>query len=192
MKKVLLSIVIALVVLIVLIAMVAMAWISFKNGIISQRENVDAEWSQVENQLKRRADLIPNLVNTVKGYAQHERETLEKIVQARSQAMNAQGIAEQAEAENMLSGTLKSLFALAENYPELKADANFRQLQEELGNTENKIAFARQFYNDTVQKYNIRRQVFPAVLIAGMMGFEPAEYFNVEGEAREAVTVDFN
>ena len=176
----------------ILLPVVALFFVTTYNALVTLRQRVQNAWSQVDVQLKRRYDLIPNLVNTVKGYAQHERETLEKIVQARSQAMNAQGIAEQAEAENMLSGTLKSLFALAENYPELKADANFRQLQEELGNTENKIAFARQFYNDTVQKYNIRRQVFPAVLIAGMMGFEPAEYFNVEGEAREAVTVDFN
>ncbi len=165
--------------------------ISAYNGLVTLRQRVKNAWAQVDVQLKRRYDLIPNLVNTVKGYASHERETFEQITRARSQAMGAQTVDEQAGAENMLTGALKTLFAVAENYPELKADANFRQLQEELSNTESKIAFARQFYNDTVQKYNIRTQVFPSNLVAGLFGFTGKAYFNVEGAEREAVEVRF-
>jgi LemA protein len=182
-----------LVLLFVLVAVSLFFMFSY-NTLVVLRQRVQNAWAQVDVQLRRRYDLIPNLVNTVKGYATHERETLEKVTEARSRAMAAGTVQEQAGAENMLSGTLKSLFALAESYPQLKADGNFKQLQEELSQTEGKIAFARQFYNDTVQKYNTKIQVFPTVLIAGMLGFKAAEYFNLdsEAEARRPVTVKFD
>ncbi|MBS4029929.1 MAG: LemA family protein [Clostridiales bacterium] len=164
------------------------------NSLVALRQRVKNAWSQVDVQLRRRYDLIPNLVATVKGYATHEKETFEKVTEARTRAMAAGTVEEQAGAENMLSGTLKTLFAVAENYPQLKADGNFRQLQEELSNTESKIAFSRQFYNDTVQKYNTKIQLFPTVLIAGYMGFTAADYFNLDAEAqaRQPVTVKFD
>lgn len=164
------------------------------NGLVTLRQRVKNAWAQVDVQLKRRYDLIPNLVNTVKGYADHEKGTFEKITQARSQAMNASGPAEASAAESALSGTLRTLFAVAEAYPELKADSNFRELQKELSDTESKIAFSRQFYNDTVQKYNIRIQQFPAVLLAGMLGFQGETFFTLEDaqQERQAVTVDFS
>lgn len=164
------------------------------NSLVALRQRVKNAWSQVDVQLRRRYDLIPNLVATVKGYATHEKETFEKVTEARTKAMAAGTVEEQAGAENMLSGTLKTLFAVAENYPQLKADSNFRQLQEELSNTESKIAFSRQFYNDTVQKYNTKMQLFPTVLIAGYLGFTAADYFNLDGEAeaRQPVTVKFD
>ncbi|HAA37890.1 MAG TPA: hypothetical protein DCE00_03350 [Firmicutes bacterium] len=164
------------------------------NALVGLRQRVQNAWAQVDVQLRRRYDLIPNLVNTVKGYAQHERETLEQVIAARAKAMSATSLQEQAGAENVLTGTLKSLFALAENYPQLKADSNFKQLQEELSATENKIAFSRQFYNDTVQKYNTKREVFPTVLIAGLFGFQAAEYFNLndDTDARNPVNVKFD
>lgn len=164
------------------------------NQLVVLKERITNAWAQIDVQLKRRYDLIPNLVNTVKGYASHESGTFEKITQARANAINAQTVSEQGQAESQLSGTLKSLFAVAENYPQLKADANFRQLQEELTNTEGKIAFSRQFYNDTVQKFNTKIKLFPNNLVAGMLGFSQADYFNLTGEeeARNAVTVDFS
>ncbi|HAE42636.1 MAG TPA: hypothetical protein DCG34_06925 [Clostridiales bacterium] len=164
------------------------------NQLITLKERVANAWSQIEVQLKRRYDLIPNLVNTVKGYAKHESETFEKITQARANAINAQTVTEHAQAESQLTGTLKSLFAVAENYPELKADANFRQLQEELTNTEGKIAFSRQFYNDTVQKFNTKIKLFPNNLIANMFNFLQIDYFNLEEEreARNPVNVNFD
>ena len=143
-------------------------------------------------QLKRRYDLIPNLVETVKGYAAHERETLEAVIQARNMAVSAEGAGDQAQAENMLTGALKSLFAVAEAYPDLKANQNFLNLQEELTGTEGRIAYARQFYNDTVCKYNTKIQTFPAVVIAGMLRFTPREYFEAEAESREPSQVSFN
>ncbi|MDD4776260.1 MAG: LemA family protein [Syntrophomonas sp.] len=163
------------------------------NGLVQLRQRVQNAWAQVDVQLKRRYDLIPNLVNTVKGYAQHERETLEKVTQARNMAMAASNVKDQAQAENMLSGALKTLFAVAEAYPDLKANANFLQLQAELSDTESKIAFARQFFNDTVQKFNTKIEVFPNNLVAGMLGFQMADYFTLQGEteARERVTVNF-
>lgn len=163
------------------------------NSLVTLRQRVQNAWSQVDVQLRRRYDLIPNLVNTVKGYADHEKGTFERVTEARTRAMAAGTVQEQAGAENMLTGTLKTLFAVAENYPQLKADSNFRQLQDELSNTESKIAFARQFYNDTVQKFNTKLQVFPTVLIAGMLGFKTADYFNLdsEAEARRPVEVKF-
>ncbi|MDR5659688.1 LemA family protein [Serpentinicella sp. ANB-PHB4] len=179
---------------IAVIVLIVLWFISAYNGFVKLRERVKNAWAQVDVQLKRRYDLIPNLVNTVKGYAKHERGTFEDITKARSQAMNAQSIAEQSEAESQLTGTLKTLFAVAENYPELKADANFKQLQEELTNTESKIAFSRQFYNDTVQKFNVKIKVFPNNIIAGMFNFNKMDYFNLDGEkeARNTVKVDFD
>jgi LemA protein len=180
-------------VIIGIIAIIVVALIGIYNRLVTLRQRIKNAWAQIEVQLKRRYDLIPNLVNTVKGYATHERETFEKVTQARNMAIQAKDVKEQSGAENMLSGALKTLFAVAENYPELKADANFRQLQEELTNTEGKIAFSRQFYNDTVMTYNTSIQRFPTVLVAGMFGFHKEEYFNLDEEAaaREAVKVEF-
>ncbi len=180
-------------VIIGLIALVVVFLIGIYNRLVTLRQRIKNAWAQIEVQLKRRYDLIPNLVNTVKGYATHERETFEKVTQARNMAIQAKDVKEQAGAENMLSGALKTLFAVAESYPELKADANFRQLQEELTNTEGKIAFSRQFYNDTVMTYNTTIQHFPTVLVAGMFGFNREDYFNLDEEAaaREAVKVEF-
>ena len=175
------------------IAIVVVFIIGIYNRLVTLRQRLKNAWAQIEVQLKRRYDLIPNLVSTVKGYAAHEKETFEKVTQARNMAIQAKDVSEQAGAENMLSGALKTLFAVAESYPELKADANFRQLQEELANTEGKIAFSRQFYNDTVMTYNTTIQQFPTVLLAGMFGFHKEDYFNLDEEAaaREAVKVEF-
>jgi LemA protein len=175
------------------VALVAVLVFSLYNKLVTLRQRVKNAWSQIEVQLRRRYDLIPNLVETVKAYAAHERETFEKVTQARTAAMGAQDVSEHAKAENALAGTLKTLFAVAESYPELKADTNFRQLQEELTATEGKISFSRQFFNDTVMSYNTALEVFPAVLIAGPMGFKKEDYFNLEEEpaAREPVRVQF-
>ncbi len=167
--------------------------ISIYNRLVTLRQRIQNAWAQIEVQLKRRYDLIPNLVSAVKGYAAHEKETFERVTAARNMAIGAKNIQEQAGAENMLTGALRQLFALAENYPELKANTNFMQLQEELTNTESKIAFSRQFFNDTVLKYNTAIQRFPAVLAAGLFGFHQQFYFNLddETEARQAVRVEF-
>lgn len=182
-----------LVILLVLLAAVGIFFITTYNGLVRLRQRVQNAWSQIDVQLRRRYDLIPNLVNTVKGYAQHEKETFEKITQARNMAMSAETVTEQAQAENMLTGALRSLFAVAEAYPELKANTNFLQLQAELTDTEDKISFSRQFYNDTVQKLNTKIELFPTNLIAGMMGFTHVDYFNLEGEpeAAKPVSVQF-
>jgi LemA protein len=162
------------------------------NGLVRLRNRVEAAWAQIDVQLKRRYDIIPILVETVKGNASHERQTLEAVTAARTASMNAQGPAQQAQAENMLSGALKSLFAVAEAYPELKANQNFLQLQEELTGTEGRISYARQFYNDTVQRLNTKIQSFPANVLAGMFGFKEREYFEIEDLAtREAPKVQF-
>lgn len=164
------------------------------NRLVRARNRIDNSYSQIDVQLRRRYDLIPNLVETVKGYAAHERETLEAVTAARTAAMTThdQGTpAEQARAENALSATLKSLFALAEQYPDLKANQNFLNLQEELTSTEDRIAYARQFYNDAVLKYNNGIQVFPGNLVAGMFGFREREYFESEPEAQGPVSVQF-
>ncbi len=160
------------------------AVIGIYNRLVTLRIRVDNAWSQIDVQLRRRYDLIPNLVETVKGYAAHEKETLEKVVQARNVAMSAEGVKAQGEAENMLTGTLKSIFALAENYPDLKANQSFLQLQEELSGTESKIAYARQFYNDSVMTYNTDTQKFPSNILAGMFGFKEREYFEIENGRR--------
>lgn len=180
--------------LVVALVAVLIVWgVALYNSLVQFRQRVKNAWSQIDVQLKRRYDLIPNLVNTVKGYVQHERGTLESVTEARTRALSAKGVPDQAGAEQALSGALRTLFAVAENYPQLKADSNFRQLQEELSNTESKIAFSRQFYNDTVQRYNTALQVFPSSIVAGVGGFQPVEYFTLENEpdARGPVNVDF-
>jgi len=181
-----------LVIVLIIIGAVAVAAIGIYNGLITLRNRSDNAWAQVDVQLRRRYDLIPNLVETVKGYAAHEKETFQKVTEARAQAINAGTVAEQGKAENMLTGALKSLFAVSESYPDLKANQNFLMLQEELAGTEGKIAYARQFYNDTVMKFNTKQQVFPSNIIASMFGFQEKEYFEIEEpEAREAVKVEF-
>ena len=157
--------------------------------VISNR--VDNAWSQVDVQLKRRYDLIPNLVETVKGYAAHERETFEAVTRARAMGIEAKSVPEQAVAENMLTQALRQVFAVSEAYPQLQANQNFLALQEELAATEGKIAFSRQFYNDTVLKYNNTIQVFPNVILAGAFGFKPKEYFEIDEESKGPVKVDF-
>lgn len=174
------------------IALVIFWLISVYNSLIKQRNQVDEAWSDIDVQLKRRYDLIPNLVETVKGYAKHESGLFEKVTQARSQAMNAQGTAEQGKAENMLSGTLKSLFAVSENYPDLKANQNFLKLQDELSDTENKIQASRRFYNGNVRDFNTKIQVFPNNLLVGMLGFKAYEFFELADEKeKENVKVGF-
>ncbi len=158
------------------------------NALVRLRNQMKNAWSQIDVQLKRRHDLIPNLMETVKGYMHHERETLEAVTKARQQAVNiSDSVAEQAQKENMLSQTLRSLFAVAESYPDLKANQNFLALQEELASTENKIGFARQFYNDSVMGFNNKIEMFPSNIIAGMFAFKAGEFFEVEDEAERAV-----
>ena len=166
--------------------------IALYNGLVKLRNRIENAWAQIEVQLKRRYDLIPNLVETVKGYATHERETFEAVTQARNMAQDATGVQDQAQAENMLTGALKSLFAVSEAYPDLKANENFLNLQEELTATEGRIAYARQFYNDSVFKYNTKIQSFPAVLIAGAMHFTAREYFEADDQSRGPVEVSFD
>ncbi len=179
-------------IVIALIVMAVLWFISVYNSLIKLRNRTDEAWSDIDVQLKRRYDLIPNLVNTVKGYAKHERELFEKVTQARSAAMNAQTVKEQEQAENALSNTLKSLFAVAENYPDLKANENFAKLQDELTDTENKIQAARRFYNGNVRDFNTKIQVFPNNMIAGMLGFKQYDFFEIEeATEREPVKVEF-
>ncbi len=161
------------------------------NGLITLKNRVDEAWSDIDVQLKRRYDLIPNLVETVKGYATHERELFEKVTQARTQAMGAGTVAEKGQAENMLSGTLKSLFAVSENYPELKANQNFLELQRELTDTEDKIQASRRFYNGNVRDFNIKIEVFPETIIAKQLGFTKREFFEIEQKEKEPVQVKF-
>ncbi len=162
------------------------------NALVALRNQVKNAWAQIDVQLKRRYDLIPNLVETVKGYAKHERETLERVVQARNQAMGAQGVAAKAGAEGELSSALNRLMVVVEQYPDLKANQNFLQVQEELTSTENKISFARQAYNDQVMRYNTRCQMIPANIVAGIGGFQQSEMFELGDAAqREAPKVNF-
>ena len=179
-------------VIIGLIVLIILWLIAVYNGLIRGRNRTDEAWSDIDVQLKRRYDLIPNLVETVKGYASHERELFEKVTSARTAAMGAQTIEERGQAENMLAGALKSLFAVAENYPDLKANENFLELQRELSDTENKIQAARRFYNGNVRDFNIKIESFPNNLMAGMFGFKKREFFEIEEEAaREPVKVSF-
>jgi LemA protein len=175
----------------VIVVLLVLVFILSYNGLVRLRNRIDNAWSQIDVQLKRRYDLIPNLVNTVKGYAAHERGVFEQVTQARANAINAQGPAQQAQAEDVLSGALKSLFAVAEAYPDLKANQNFLSLQEELTSTEDRVAYARQFYNDSVLSYNNKLQTFPRNVIAGMFNFEKREYFEGEPEATGPVKVEF-
>ncbi len=171
--------------IIILVILVAIVFgvVAMYNGLITLKNRTDEAWSDIDVQLKRRHDLIPNLINTVKGYATHEKEVFEKVTQARTQAMNAGSTGEKMQAENALSGTLKSLFAVAENYPDLKANQNFLDLQKELTDTENKIMASRRFYNGNVRDFNIKLQVFPTNLMAGSLGFSKREFFEIaEGE----------
>ena len=182
----------ALFIFLIIIVVIVFYVVGLYNSLVTLRNRCDNAWAQVDVQLKRRYDLIPNLVETVKGYAKHEREVFEKVTQARNMAIAASGVKDQGAAENMLSGALKSLFAVAEAYPELKANQNFLMLQEELAGTESKIAYARQFYNDVVMKFNTKQQVFPSNIIAGMFQFKLKEYFEIEEPAaREPVKVQF-
>lgn len=176
------------------LVVVVLLWIvGLYNRLVRTRNEVRNAWSQIDVQLKRRWDLIPNLMETVKGYMRHERETLEAVTKARQQAIAVTGdVAARAQAENILSQTLRSLFALAENYPELKANQNFLALQEELASTENKIAFARQYYNDSVMRLNNLIQMFPSNIVAGQFGFKPETYFELEAaEERKRPEVKF-
>jgi LemA protein len=182
---------VAVIVVVVLVVIIGLFfWLGF-NGLVKRRNQVDNAWSQIDVQLKRRHDLIPNLVETVKGYAAHERGTFEAVTAARANAINAQGPEAQAQAENALSGALKSLFAVAEAYPDLKANQNFLNLQEELTSAEDRIAYARQFFNDAVLSYNTKIQQFPTVLIAGMFHFEKREFFDAAPEDTETPQVQF-
>lgn len=163
----------------------------FYNGMVSSRENVDSQWSQVENQLQRRSDLVPNLVNTVKGYASHEKEVFQSVSDARAKMAGAQTVGDKLAANNELNGALSRLLAVAENYPQLKADQNFRQLQDELSGTENRIAVARRDYNDAVQTYNTKIKSLPYSLFAGALGFTARDYFKVEETAKAVPKVQF-
>ena len=179
-------------VVIALIVVVGLLLVALYNRLVSQRNRVDNAWAQVEVQLKRRWDLIPNLVETVKGYAAHERGTFEAVTEARANAQKASNPAEAAQAEGILGAALGRLFAVAEAYPELQADENFRQLQTELSETENRVAVSRQVYNDTVLTYNNTVQTFPGLVLAGPFGFTIREFFEVEDDAqREPPSVDF-
>jgi len=161
------------------------------NSLVVKRNRVKNAWSQIDVQLKRRADLIPNLVETVKGYMKHEREVLENITKARAALQQAKTVKDKAKADNVIAGALKTLFAVAENYPNLKANENFLQLQEELSGIESKIAYARQFYNDCVLDYNNSIKIFPKNIIASIFGFKPEEFFNIPEEERKPVKVKF-
>jgi LemA protein len=182
---------VAIIVVLAVVGILLLFLIVTYNRLVKLRNRIDAAWSQIDVQLKRRHDLIPNLVETVKGYAAHERETLEAVVAARRQAVDATGVEQQAQAENMLTGALRQLFALAEAYPDLKANQNFLALQEELTGTEGRIAFSRQFYNEQTLAYDNARESFPTNVVAGVFNFEPREYFEAEESSREPVRVDF-
>ena len=182
------GLIIVLAILVILIFWV----VGMYNGLVRLRNQVKNAWSQIDVQLKRRHDLIPNLVETAKGYMKHERETLDSITQARSHAVEASGVADQAKAEGELNNALSRFMLVVENYPDLKASQNFLSLQEELSSTENKVGFARQFYNDQVQTFNIKIESFPSNIIAGMFNFKQAEFFEIETPAeREAPKVQF-
>jgi LemA protein len=170
------------IVLAVVVVLAIFLWITY-NALVTLKVRVDEAWSDITVQLKRRLDLIPNLVNSVKGYATHEKEVFEKVTEARANALNAQGVKETAAAENQFEGALKSLFAVAESYPDLKANQNFLQLQQELVDTEDKIQASRRFYNGGVRDLNTKIQIFPNNIFAGMLGFKQREFFEVEDMA---------
>ena len=179
-------------IIVAIVAVVVLYVVMVYNGLIRKRNQVDNAWSQIDVQLKRRIDLIPNLIETVKGYAAHEKSTLEAVINARNAAIAAPGTpAGQAAADNILTGALKNLFALSEAYPDLKANQNFLALQEELTATEGRVAYSRQFYNDSVLGYNNKRQAFPAVIFASILKFEKKEYFETDEASREVPKVQF-
>lgn len=179
-------------IILVIVILLVIAIIGMYNGLVQAKVKVDNAWSQIDVQLQRRFDLIPNFVETVKGYMTHEKETFEKITALRTSWANASSVSEKADLDNQLSTSLKTIMAVSENYPELKANQNFSELSEELRNTENKISFSRQFYNDTVTMYNTKLQVFPSNIIAGMFNFKSRDLFKAESdEARKNVKVDF-
>lgn len=182
----------AIIVVVVILVLLALWAIASYNGLIRTKNQVDNAWSQIDVQLKRRIDLVPNLVETVKGYAAHEKSTLEAVVNARNSAIAAPSTpAGQAAADNQLTGALRQLFALSEAYPDLKANANFLALQEELTSTEGRVAYARQFYNDSVLRYNNRIQSFPSVILANMLKFTSRDYFETDAASREVPKVQF-
>lgn len=178
-------------ILIIIVAILALWVVMTYNGLIRLKNRVDEAWSDIDVQLKRRYDLIPNLISTVKGYATHEKELFERVTEARTQAMGAQNPADKEKAENMLSGTLKSLFAVAENYPDLKANQNFLELQRELTDTEDKIQASRRFYNGNVRDFNTKIEVFPTNIFAGMLHFVKREFFQADATEKENVKVEF-
>ena len=180
-------------IILAIIVVIVIAIISMYNSLVKSRIKVDNAWSQIDVQLQRRFDLIPNFVETVKGYMTHEKETFEKITSLRSSWSDAKTVSEKASLDSELSNTLKTIMAVSENYPDLKANQNFSELSEELRNTENKISFSRQFYNDTVTMYNTKLEVFTSNIIAGMFNFKPRDLFETENdEARKNVKVDFS
>ncbi len=179
------------IIIIAVIVIILILLVKYYNDLVNGRNRVKNSWSQIDVQLKRRNDLIPNIVETVKGYAAHEKETLSQVVEARSNIQNATTVEEVAEADNMLTGALRSLFAVAEAYPDLKANQNFLDLQEELSETEDKIAYARQFYNDTVLKYNNLCEQFPSNIIAKIFHFEPSQFFEAQTEEKATPHVQF-
>jgi len=180
-------------IILAIVVLILLFIISTYNSLVTLKQRVKNAWSQIDVQLQRRFDLIPNLVETVKGYMGHEAEVLEKVTELRTSWANANTVHEKSELDNQLSGALKTIMAVSENYPDLKASQNFSELQEELQNTENKISFSRQFYNDTTTKYNTKLELFPSNIIAGMFGFKAEELFEAESdEARKNVKVDFN
>jgi LemA protein len=178
------------VIILIIAGVVLLGLVVIYNGLVKARVRVDEAWSDINVQLKRRYDLIPNLVNTVKGYASHESKVFTEVTAARTNAMNAGGIAQKAEAENQLAGALKSLFAVSENYPELKANEGFQQLQGELVDTEDKIQASRRFYNGSVRDYNIKLQVFPTNIFGRMLGFTHRDFFEVDNQAEVDKPVD--
>jgi LemA protein len=180
-----------LIAILVLVVVVGLVLVAMYNRLVKLRNRIENAWAQIDVQLQRRTDLIPNLVETVKGYAAHEKGVLEGVTQARAAVTSASGPAEKAAADNMLTGALKSLFAVAEAYPDLKANQNFAQLQEELAGTEGKIAYARQFYNDEVRSYNTSIQSFPTNVLANNFGFKEREYYEADDDARGPVRVQF-
>ncbi len=182
---------ILLIILIVIIIIIAGIIVKFYNDLVNGKNHVENAWSQIDVQLQRRNDLIPNIVETVKGYAAHEKETLNQVTQARASMANATTVQEVAEADNMISGALKSLFAVSEAYPDLKANQNFIELQQELSDTEDKISYARQFYNDSVLKYNNLCQQFPSNIVASIFHFDKAEFFEAQEGTRAAPNVKF-
>lgn len=176
-----------------IIVVAIFAIIAMYNGLVQSKIKVDNAWSQIDVQLQRRFDLIPNFIETVKGYMSHEKETFEKIAELRTSWANAESVGDKAKLDGELSTALKTIMAVSESYPELKANQNFSELSEELRNTENKISFSRQFYNDTVTTYNTKLEVFPSNIIAGMFSFKPRDLFKAESdEARKNVKVDFS